>query len=105
MQWVNLSTAKSFSAEKMVKNNLFETPRMFCDLYCFEPGHEQKRHSHSGSEKVYVVLEGHGHFAIGPEERELKEGEAVLVPPEVEHGVVNRGTHRLVLLVFISPTP
>jgi hypothetical protein len=28
----------SFSADKMKKVNLFDTERMFCDVYCFEPG-------------------------------------------------------------------
>ena len=105
MKWADLPAAKSFSMEKMAKNNLFETERMFCDLYCFEPGQAQKRHSHTGSDKVYVVLEGQGRFTVGAEERELKEGQAVLVPPGEEHGVVNHTSGRLVLLVFMCPKP
>ena len=31
---------KAFNEQKMQKVNLFETERMFCDLYCFEPGQE-----------------------------------------------------------------
>ena len=27
-----------FAAAKMAKNNLFESERMFCDVYCLEPG-------------------------------------------------------------------
>ena len=41
-----LSDAMSFSAEKMKKNGVFETEQFFCDTYCFEPGQEQKAHSH-----------------------------------------------------------
>ena len=33
-----VAEAIQFSSEKMKKNGLFETERMFCDLYCFEPG-------------------------------------------------------------------
>lgn len=105
MQWASLSKFRIFSAEKMAKNNLFETERMFCDLYCLEPGQEQRRHSHEASDKVYVALEGRGRIAVGPEERDLKEDEAVLVPPGVEHGVANYSPDRLVLLVFMSPKP
>ncbi len=100
---MNLSEHKRFSAEKMAKNNLFDTPRMFCDLYCFEPGQEQRRHSHENSDKVYVVVEGQARITIGGEERDLKPGEAALVPPRVEHGVVNSSSQKLAILVFMTP--
>lgn len=105
MELANISASKRFSGEKMVKVNLFDTPRMFCDVYCFEPGQEQKPHAHEGSDKVYLVLEGRGRFRIGGEERELTTGDAVLALPGVEHGVVNNGPERLVLLVFMTPKP
>lgn len=38
MNMINLSDYQQFSSEKMKKNNLFQTPRFFCDIYCFEPG-------------------------------------------------------------------
>ena len=27
-----------FSAEKLAKNNVFDSPNMFCDVYCLESG-------------------------------------------------------------------
>lgn len=96
---------KAFHAQKMQKVNLFETPRMFCDLYCFEPGQEQKTHTHSGSDKIYYVLEGQGTFYIGGESQELQAHSMVMAPSEVEHGVVNSGRERLVLLVYMAPKP
>ena len=60
---------KAFNEQKMQKVNLFETARMFCDLYCFEPGQEQKTHTHAGADKIYYVLEGRGTFHIGGESR------------------------------------
>lgn len=105
MELASIEEAKGFSGEKMQKNNLFESPRMFCDLYCFEPGQEQKRHTHEASDKVYVVLEGKGRFLVGSEERELGVGKAILVSPGTEHGVVNPGPERLVILVFMAPKP
>lgn len=101
----NLDAARDFSPEKMKKVNLFETPRFFSDLYCFEPGQVQKPHTHADSDKVYLVLEGTGQFQIGGEEHRLTTGTAVLAPVGVEHGVMNGGTDRLVLLVFMAPNP
>ena len=96
---------KAFDAQKMQKVNLFETERMFCDLYCFEPGQEQKTHTHSGADKIYYVLEGSGTFHIGGESQELQEQTIVMAASEVEHGVVNTGSKRLVLLVYMAPKP
>ena len=47
-----------FAAAKMAKNNLFESERMFCDVYCLEPGQAQRVHAHAASDKVYYVIEG-----------------------------------------------
>ena len=96
---------KRFSAEKFQKVNLFDTERMFCDIYCFEPGQVQKPHAHAENDKIYYVLEGKGTFLVGDEQTECGPGIAVLCPPGVDHGVINTGTERLVVLVYMAPHP
>jgi quercetin dioxygenase-like cupin family protein len=105
MEAKRVKSAQRFLPEKMQKVNLFETERMFADIYCLEPGQEQKRHAHAGADKIYFVLEGTGRFHIGGEERELGADEIVLAPADVEHGVRNESASRLVLLVFMAPNP
>jgi quercetin dioxygenase-like cupin family protein len=100
-----VAALQRFSAEKMQKVNLFETPRMFCDIYCLEPGQAQKPHAHAGADKVYYVLDGDGEFTVGEERRRLGPGHAVLAPAEIDHGVQNPGPARLTLLVFMAPNP
>ena len=100
-----LSDAMSFSAEKMKKNGVFETERFLCDTYCFEPGQEQKAHSHTHEDKLYYVIEGRGSFTVGGEERELGAGEIALAPAGQSHGVANHSQARLVTLVFVTPKP
>jgi mannose-6-phosphate isomerase-like protein (cupin superfamily) len=85
--------------------NLFETPRMFCDIYCLEPGQSQKPHAHAGADKVYFVLEGEGQFTVGSEERRLGPGHAVLAPADIDHGVRNTSQGQLTVLVFMAPNP
>jgi len=46
MTVLTLHDFKQFSSDKMKKNNLFQTPRFFCDIYGFEPGQAQKGHVH-----------------------------------------------------------
>jgi mannose-6-phosphate isomerase-like protein (cupin superfamily) len=105
METAAIAALQRFSAEKMQKVNLFETPRMFCDIYCLEPGQAQKPHAHAGADKIYLVLEGEGEFLIGEERRCLGPGHAVLAPAEIDHGVRNSSGERLTLLVFMAPNP
>jgi len=100
-----LSEVVSFSADKMKKNGVFETEHFFCDTYCFEPGQEQKPHTHAKEDKVYYVLEGRGSFTVGDEERILGAGEIALAPAGQSHGVANRSQERLVTLVVVTPKP
>ncbi len=105
MQAVFLKAQEQFAGEKFQKVNIFDSPRMFCDIYCFEPGQEQTLHSHEDNDKIYYVLEGIGTLTVGEESRQVEAGWAVLCPPGEDHGVVNTGGDRLVLLVFMAPHP
>lgn len=105
MKTRNVESERRFSREKMQKMNLFETERMFTDIYCFEPGQEQNPHAHPDAEKVYFVLEGTGRFQIGGDERDLGPDQIVLAPAGEEHSVRNLSQARLVLLVFMAPNP
>ena len=103
MNVVNISDYQQFSSEKMKKNNLFQTPRFFCDIYCFEPGQEQKGHIHGEQDKVYLVLEGQGTFQVGSEKQVLGQGQGTMAPAGEEHGVKNHTDQRLKVLVFVAP--
>ncbi len=105
MAWVDVSQRKRFSLEKFQKVNLFETERMFCDVYCFEPGQDQAPHKHHGADKIYYVLEGKGIVQVGPERHELTPGMAAHAGSGEEHAVNNPGPDRLVMLVFMAPKP
>jgi len=105
MQAVKLSAQERFSSEKFQKVNIFDSPRMFCDIYCFEPGQAQALHAHDDADKIYYVLSGRGEFTVGSETETLEVGYAVLCSPGEDHGVINSGDERLVVLVFMAPHP
>jgi quercetin dioxygenase-like cupin family protein len=96
---------RRFAPDKLQKLNLFETDRFFSDVYCLEPGQEQRAHAHAGSDKLYAVLEGTVDVTVGSETRELREGEIALCPAGSQHGVANRSQARAALLVFMAPRP
>ncbi len=94
-----------FSPDKMQKINLFETRNFFCDVYCLEPGQEQKVHAHKDEDKLYYVLNGRGTFIIDEESQEHAEGQIIFAPAGSNHGVKNTSEDRLKLLVFMTPNP
>ncbi len=87
------------------KATLFDSPRLLLGLNALEPGSAQPIHTHEGQDKFYQVVEGTGFFTVGDAAHELGPGHSVWAPAGVEHGVENRGRHRLVLLVGIAPAP
>jgi mannose-6-phosphate isomerase-like protein (cupin superfamily) len=106
MEWfVNVDSRSSFKPDKLGKNNIFTTERLFCDVYCFEAGQSQAAHSHAASDKVYYVIEGSGRIEVGGEERLVSTGSAVLAPAGAAHAVTNPGPGRLRLLVLMAPKP
>ena len=97
--------AARFSPEKMQKINLFETKNFFCDVYCLEPGQDQKVHAHKDEDKLYFVLDGRGTFIVDEEAQELGEGQVIFAPAGSNHGVKNTSQAGLKLLVFMTPNP
>jgi len=105
MDFKDVLALRLFAPDKMQKINLFETGNFFADVYCLEPGQEQKLHAHKLEDKIYYVLEGSGSFFVGAETRELGANQIVLAPAGQEHGVKNTSSDRLSLLVFMTPNP
>jgi len=105
MQQVIVSSQARFAAERMQKVSLFESGRFFCDLYCLAAGQSQRTHSHSDSDKVYYVLSGLATIQVGDEVAEVEPGVAVLASAGLAHGVANRSSEPLTLLVFMAPKP
>ena len=93
------------TSDTVFKSTLFQSPRLLLGLNCLEPGQTQKVHTHAGRDKFYFVLEGTGEFVVGEETRTCGEGHTIWAPADVEHGVTNTGTDRMVVLVGIAPAP
>lgn len=105
MRQVTVAHQARFSADKMQKVALFESPHFFCDLYCLAPGQAQRVHAHGGSDKVYYVQAGRATIQVGAEESEVGAGVAVLAPAGCPHGVANRTAEPVTVLVFMAPKP
>ena len=69
----SVTDSRKFTPEKMAKTSLFESEKMFCDVYGVQPGQEQKPHVHEDCDKIYYVVEGCGLFNVGGQVREVGE--------------------------------
>jgi mannose-6-phosphate isomerase-like protein (cupin superfamily) len=103
----DLSTAPKRELEGLVSHILLEEGdapggELSITWVEVEPGGEQKPHSHV-PQQVYVITRGIGRMRVGDEERDVREGQMVFIPPETEHGIVNTG--ETVLTYVSAATP
>jgi quercetin dioxygenase-like cupin family protein len=95
----------TYSAAKMGKTTLFESPRLLVGLNAFEPGQQHALHAHAGMDKVYSVVEGEGVFLLENRELPMRAGDLLVAPDGVPHGVRNNSAARLLVLAILAPAP
>jgi mannose-6-phosphate isomerase-like protein (cupin superfamily) len=101
--FLNWREFEGTNPEKFFKNTLWQGNHVMVGLNCLEPEQVQPVHGHATADKFYLVLTGRGTFTVGDEEETVAAGTLVVAPAGVPHGVVNKGTERLSLLVAIAP--
>lgn len=94
-----------YSAVKMGKSTIFESPRLLVGLNAFEPGQEHALHAHAGMDKLYAVIEGEGLFLLAERELPMRAGDLLIAPEGVPHGIRNTSGARLLVLAALSPAP
>lgn len=99
------ATAVEFSDAKMTKVNLYESHRLFCDVYCLLPGQSQRPHVHNDEDKIYFALTGTCEVQIGESAMALPPGHVAIAPAGVLHGIVNRSDLPATVLTIMAPHP
>lgn len=67
------------------------------------PGGSEGMHRHDGEEnleEIYLILAGTARFESTRASRELLPGDAVLVPPDEDHSLINTGEETLELIML-----
>lgn len=67
------------------------------------PGASTIAHYHRRSEELYLVAAGSGRLRVGEEEREVRVGDCVVIPPGEPHQLHNSGDADLVVVCACSP--
>ena len=69
----------------------------------YEPGKQVTRHSHEHTEQVMLILDGSVTMTIGPDSRELGEGDVCVVNRGVEHELHSAGG--VTFIEALGPVP
>jgi mannose-6-phosphate isomerase-like protein (cupin superfamily) len=64
---------------------------------------ETGEHYHRNTEELYLFTSGMGRMRLGDEERSVRAGDCVVIPPGMPHKLFNDGDEPLVLLCCCSP--
>lgn len=59
-------------------------------------------HQHESTEHVYFILSGVGIIKVGDEEQEVREGDAIYIPPQLTHAMRNARTYPLRFLTITA---
>ncbi len=66
-------------------------------------GGETDEHLHRNSEELYLFTSGMGRIKVGTEERDVRAGDCVVLPPGTPHKLWNTGSEPLRLLCCCAP--
>ncbi len=67
------------------------------------PGRSTAPHHHMRTEEIYYVLAGQGLMRVGAEQRQVRPGDAVAIPPGQSHQITNIGSEVLKFLCSCAP--
>lgn len=81
-----------------------EARNCYAGLDIVEPGGGVEPHRHPEGEQIYIVLDGEARISVDGEDRQVRKGMFVYIPPGAEHSVRNdlREPFRY---VFVSTWP
>jgi len=67
-----------------------------------KPGHSSLKHKMKSSE-VYIITKGKGIMHIDKEQKEVKEGNIVFIPPNAVQFIENKSKEDLVFICIVEP--
>jgi quercetin dioxygenase-like cupin family protein len=106
MEKKNLRTSQQFSSKGFVRQRVWQSDQLHCNIYCFEPGQQNSLHRHPVADEVVFCWEGEGIIVVGDEHSPFMAGETVLVPKNTPHGYLNTSQNRRMIITVVQcPLP
>jgi quercetin dioxygenase-like cupin family protein len=82
---------------------LHHTPAQSLAEATLEPGQATQRHYHALTEEIYLVTAGGGVLEVDGESREVRVGDAVVIPPGAWHELVAGSAGARILCMCVPP--
>lgn len=106
MEKKNLRTTQQFSSRGFVRQRVWQSDQLHCNIYCFEPGQQNSLHRHPVSDEVVFCWEGEGIIVVEGDHSPFVAGETVFVPKNTPHGYVNTSQNRRMMITVVQcPLP
>ncbi|MFN2469494.1 MAG: cupin domain-containing protein [Gaiellaceae bacterium] len=94
-----------FKADNFACDTLLSGDSLTVELLCLGPGGELPGHRHDRTEHLLTVIVGRGRFRIGSACVEVGEGESLLAPAGLYHGIKNATDEPLLVQQVSAPKP
>ena len=101
----NLKRFVHFSAGAIQRETVFETPRLWTEVLCFDRNQTLGPITDDASDAVFTIIAGEGVFIVDGRRKRLDQWGAVLVPMGAQVTVTNASTEPLVVLLTAAPPP
>lgn len=101
----NLKRFVHFSPEDVRRETVFETPRLWTQVLCFDRNQILGPICDDSSDAVFTIIAGEGVFIVDGRRKRLEQWGTVLVPAGAQVTVTNASTEPLVLLLIAAPPP
>ena len=88
-----------YSSGSVVSKTLKQNPAGIITLFAFDAGQGLSEHS-APFDAVVQVIDGEGHFVIGGEDHELREGQMIIMPANVPHAVKAEQRFKMLLTML-----
>jgi oxalate decarboxylase/phosphoglucose isomerase-like protein (cupin superfamily) len=77
--------------------------RFSAGIVLMNPGKGHDTHNHPGCEEILYCISGCGKQTVAGQEKELKPGMTIFIPPDISHSTINTGWEPLKILVVFDP--
>lgn len=88
-----------------MRKRLFQMDELYFNMYCIQPGQKNPLHRHPNSAEVLFFVEGQGEVIVGREKKKVAARDAVYVPVDAPHEIINTGENNMIVVLVQSPLP
>lgn len=85
---------------KLDKESMCLKSITYVSLAWLQPGLSYEPHSHSDHEELYYIIKGNGKITVDGEERKIRDGDLIYIPPKSMHEISNDGKEMIEFLAF-----